>query len=104
MINAMDRDTIFVVINELTHQPYDENVFSRLHRRFRRRAKIRPDLTFHDLRRTALSELGDRGATNAEIIPFSGHDINSRILKDYVQPGKEVARRGASKRQTKRKT
>jgi len=34
----------------------------RLHRRFRRRAKIREDLTFHGLGRTALSELGNRAA------------------------------------------
>ncbi len=49
----------------------------------------------------ALSELGDRGAANSEIIPFSGHDITSRVLSNYVKPGREASRRALAKRGTK---
>lgn len=54
--------------------------------------------TSHDIRRTALTELGNRGATNAEIVRFSGHDINSRVLKTYVKPDRTAAENAAKKR------
>ena len=59
---------------------------------------MRPGLTFQDLRPTALTEMGNSGSTNAEIISFSGHAINSPSLKDYVFPDKAAARRGRAKR------
>ena len=30
-------------------------------------------------------------ATNAEIVSFSGHDVNSPILKEYIMQTKEAA-------------
>jgi hypothetical protein len=42
--------------------------------------------------------MGNSGSTNAEIISFSGHAINSPSLKDYVFPDKAAARRGRAKR------
>ena len=48
-------------------------------------------MTFQDLRTTALTELGSKSATNAEIVSFSGHAVNSPILQEYVIQTKETA-------------
>jgi len=100
MMKATVKTSLFIIVSEQTAQPYPEQgiVFSRLHRRFRRRAGIRKDLTFQDLRRTALTELGNTGSTNAQIVSISGHDIASNVLKDYVKPDKQAALEAARKR------
>ena len=48
-------------------------------------------MTFQDLRTTALTELASKSATNAEIVSFSGHAVNSPILQEYVMQTKETA-------------
>ena len=48
-------------------------------------------MTFQDLRTTALTELGSKSATNAEIVSFSGHAVNSPIIQEYVMQTKETA-------------
>ena len=52
---------------------------------------VSPGVTFQDLRITALTELGSKSATNAEIVSFSGHTVNSPILQEYVMQTKETA-------------
>jgi integrase len=90
-----------VIINEETGDPYRSRVdFGRAFRKLRARAGIQRRLTFHDLRRTALTEMGNRGATNAEITAMSGHSINSPVLKVYVRPDREAAKRAVAKRRT----
>jgi len=86
-----------IVISEETGKSYGAEAFSRIFRKFRDRAGIKGS-TFHDLRRTALTELGNTGATNAQIVKFSGHDIASKALKDYIQPDKEITREAAKRR------
>lgn len=99
VMEKMKKTSTHIIVSEETKKPYtDRNVFSRIFRRFRDRAGARSDLTFHDLRRTALTEFGNRGATNAEIVKFSGHDINSRVLKTYVRPDRTAAENAARKR------
>jgi integrase len=109
MINAAKecKASPFIIISEETGRPYlDEpgrqtdsarNVFSRIFRRFKKRAGVE-GLTFQDLRRSALSELGDEGATNAEIVSWSGHSVNSRVLDTYVKPDKQAAKNAHKKR------
>lgn len=97
MVDAAPVESPMLIISEETGRPYDVNTFGRVFRKFRRAAGVH-GLTFHDLRRTALTEMGNRGATNAEVVAFSGHDINSPVLKTYVKPGREAARRGREKR------
>jgi integrase len=102
-----------IIVSEENGQPYlDESkeinrsrsrIFSRLFRKFRARAGIEEQLTFQDLRRTALTEMGNSGATNAEIVSFSGHSMNSRVLDVYVKPDHTAAKRGAKKRKQGRK-
>ena len=86
-----------IIISEETGKPYGEEAFSRLFRKFRDRAGI-DGRTFHDLRRTALTELGNTHSTNAEIIKFSGHGITSPVLDDYVRPDKKITRAAAKRR------
>ena len=71
--------------------------FRRLFRKFRLRAGVE-GRHFHDLRRTALSEMGDAGATNSEIVSFSGHSVNSKVIDVYVQPSKKAAKHAHQKR------
>ncbi len=63
-----------------------------------RRIGVRANLTFQDLRTTALTEMGNAGSTNVEIISFSGHKLTSPVLAGYVLPDREAARRGRAKR------
>ena len=55
-------------------------------------------ITFMFDLRWYLTRAHHSGSTNAEIISFSGHAINSPSLKDYVFPDKAAARRGRAKR------
>ena len=70
-------------------------------RRFRDRAGIARPLTFHDLRRTALTEMENTGSTDTEIISISGHTKGSRVIGIYVKPDKQAALNAAAKRQNK---
>ena len=69
----------------------------RLFAKFRKRAGV-DGRTFHDLRRSAMTAMGNSGATNAEIVSFSGHSITSPVVGTYVRPDKETARNAANKR------
>ncbi|MBT8005545.1 MAG: hypothetical protein HN578_21750 [Rhodospirillales bacterium] len=86
-----------VIINEITGLPWNEEVFSRNFSTFSKRAGIF-GRTFHDIRRTALSEFGDCSSTNVEISSISGLAPNSPMLEVYVKPGREAALRAAHKR------
>ena len=61
------------------------------------RAGLERSLTFHDLRTTALTNMGNKGATISEIVSFSGHKLNSPVLETYVKPGREAAKRALDK-------
>ena len=41
--------------------------------------------------------VGNKGATMAEIVSFSGHKLNSPVLETYVKPGREAAKRARTK-------
>ena len=98
MLAGLPRSSSHIIISEDTGRRYtDRNSFSRIFRKFRNRAGVEGK-TFQDIRRTALTELGNHGATNAEIVKFSGHDINSRVLKTYIKPDRTAAENAAAKR------
>ena len=75
----------------------NKNIFGKAFCKVRKWAGIERQLTFHDLRTTALTNLGNKGATMAEIVSFSGHKLNSPILETYVKPGREAAKRDLDK-------
>ena len=47
--------------------------------------------------------MGDAGATNSEIVSFSGHSVNSKVIDVYVQPSKKAAKHAHLKRWGKKK-
>ena len=98
ILDGMDKTSTHIVVSEETGLPYtDRRIFSRSFRRFRDRAGV-SGKTFQDIRRTALTELGNRGATEAEITRISGHKIGSRVIDVYVRPDRTAAISAANKR------
>lgn len=110
-LEAMDpkNGSTHVIVSEETKQPYLDTDgrrtrrinFSRLFARFRDRTGVPANLKFQDLRRTVLSELGNSGATTAEIVSFSGHKMNSKVLDVYVKPDKRAAKAAGEKRKSR---
>jgi len=98
MLAATDRVAPQIIISEATGQPYTTSAFGRLFAKVKRRAGVTRNLTFHDLRRTAATELGESGATEAEIVSITGHKLGSRVIDTYVRPGRGAARNAARKR------
>jgi len=98
MLDDINKFHTHIIINEITAQPYkDKNAFGKVFRKVCRRAGLERSLTFHDLRTTALTNMGNKGATMAEIVSFSGHKLNSPVLETYVKPGREAAKRARTK-------
>jgi integrase len=98
MIEAATKDGMFIVTSEKTGKPYNgRSDFGRLFRKFKQRAGVTRDITFQDLRTSMLTELGNAGATEAEIVSFSGHKMGSRVLDDYVKPDHRAAKRARAK-------
>lgn len=92
MLNGIERGSVQIIVNEETNQPYpDRFAFSKVFRKVKSRAGLTRQLTFHDIRRTVLTELGAKGATNAELSAIGGHSPASPALRVYVQPTREAA-------------
>lgn len=89
---------LYLIVSEETGHPYNRTNFGRMFRKIATRAGIPVDLRFHDIRRTAATEAGNRGATEAEISAMTGHKPGSKILATYVKPGRDASRSAANKR------
>lgn len=108
MIEASERTSPYVIVCEQTGQPFvdppdtsarsRQTAFARLFKKFRVRAGVTRNVWFADLRRTALSEYGNSGATETEIVSISGHRHGSQILNTYVVPDRAAALAAAQKR------
>jgi hypothetical protein len=99
MLDVANRTHVHIIVNEETAQKYaGKDSFGKVFRKARKWAGIERNLTFQDLRTTALTIMGDSSATTAEIVAFSGHKFNSPVLETYVKPGREAAIRGRLKR------
>ena len=85
--------------------PWRENMnrFRHEFARLKALAGIPKELTFQDLRRSGLSELGDAGGTTDEMRSLSGHK-SREILNAYVVPSAEQARNALRKRSAHRKS
>ena len=98
MLDGINKFHTHIIVNEMTAQRYkSKDEFGRAFRKACRRAGLERSLTFHDLRTTALTNMGNKGATTAEIVSFSGHKLNSPVLETYVKPGREAAKRALDK-------
>jgi integrase len=103
MLDDTERTSTHIIVNKQTGQPYtNRNDFGKTFGKVRKWAVIERPLTFHDPRTTALTNLGNKGSTMAEIVTFSGHKLNSPVLHTYVKPGREAAIRALNKLETNR--
>jgi hypothetical protein len=90
-------DSTCLVISEATGLPYKADYFRHEFARVRKLAGLPAELRFSDLRRSALTEAGEGGATVSELQAVSGHKTLSQ-LATCVRPTTEMARRAVRKR------
>ena len=97
-LSGLERRSPVIVVSEATGRPYAKRaVFARLFRRIATSAGLPRDLTFRDLRRTALTEAGRGGATLHELQSLGGHSTLTTLPR-YVVPSSEAAERAGQKR------
>ncbi len=90
MLAETDRRAVHIIVGDVMGKPIGHNsYFGRVFRKLRTKSGIRPDLRFHDLRRTAATEVSAGGGT---VESLTGHRPGSPALKHYVVPGKEASR------------
>ena len=77
--------------------PYTENNISRICRKIMNQAGLSTRLQLRDIRRTVLTDLANCGATDTEIMSYSGHK-SRESLGPYVRISTEQARNAAAKR------
>lgn len=92
-----------LVIAQADGQPWLSNIhqFRKVVRRIADQAHIPAGLTFMDLRRSGLTELGEAGATDEEIRAVSGHKTRE-VVAAYVLPSDTQARNALRKRRRAR--
>jgi integrase len=86
-----------IVICESTGKPYDEFLLRNVFARIRERAGISADLQMRDLRRTALTEMSEAGASTNEIMSVSGHRTRA-IVDVYARKSQTQAANAIRKR------
>ncbi len=111
MLEQVDRISPYVIVDEFTNTPFvdppnttsrsRQTAFARIFKKFKIRAGVTRDVWFADLRRTALTELGNNGATTTELVSISGHTHGSKALEIYVVPDKAIALTAAQRRWSK---
>ncbi len=89
---------IYVIENEVTKTKYERYNFGHTFVKIRRKARLSENLRFHDLRRTAATEMANAGATIAEITAVTGHSITSKAIEVYAKPGRKAAVSAEEKR------
>jgi integrase len=87
----------WVVPNPYTMEPYTESGLRHTFRRLARAANIPDKLQFRDIRRTVLTDLANHGATDNEMMSFSGHKSRAS-LTPYTRISVDQARNAAAKR------
>ena len=87
----------YVAPHYRTLRPFELTHLSKTCQRIREAAGLPKELQLRDLRRTVVTELADNGATEAEIMSWSGHK-NPQSLKPYLKVGKAAAKNAFLKR------
>jgi integrase len=88
LLKNLPRKGEYIVIDEFDEKPYNQRTrlfIDRFHT-IRKLSKIREELTFRDLRRTAILALDEAGCTESEIASISGHSraTISKMLEIYA--------------------
>jgi len=88
----------WVVPSPVTLAPYSEQAISRTFRLIMNAAGLPSKLQLRDIRRTVLTDLANHGATDTEIMAYSGHKSRESLMP-YVCISTQQARNAAEKRQ-----
>ena len=87
----------WVVPNPYKLKPYTEQSISRNFRNIMKEAELPESLQLRDIRRTVLTDLANHGATDTEIMAYSGHKSRESLMP-YVCISTHQARNAADKR------
>ena len=87
----------YVVPNPYKLKPYSEQNISRAFRKIMNAAGLPKELQLRDIRRTVLTDLANHGATDTEIMAYSGHKSRESLMP-YVCISTHQARNAAEKR------
>jgi integrase len=87
----------WVVPHPFLLEPYSEHSISRTFRKIMNTAGLSSRLQLRDIRRTVLTDLANHGATDTEIMAYSGHKSRESLMP-YVCISTEQARNAANKR------
>ena len=87
----------WVVPSPVTLEPYTEESIRKIFARIRKAAGLPSVLQLRDIRRTVLTDLANCGATDTEIMSYSGHK-SRESLNPYIRITTEQARNAAAKR------
>ena len=87
----------YVVPNPYRLKPYSEQNISRTFRKIMDAAGLPKELQLRDIRRTVLTDLANHGATDTEIMAYSGHKSRESLMP-YVCISTHQARNAADKR------
>lgn len=88
-----------IVVCETTGQAYRATHLSHLARDIMRKAGLPEELRLSDLRRTSLTDFGEAGATDDELMSVSGH-LTRQMLQVYSVQTRNKAAEAISKRET----
>jgi len=87
----------WVVPNPYRLAPYSEKNIARTFRKIMDKAELPKSLQLRDIRRTVLTDLANHGATDTEIMAYSGHKSRESLMP-YVCISTHQARNAADKR------
>ena len=87
----------WVVPNPYRLAPYSEKNIARTFRKIMDKAELPKKLQLRDIRRTVLTDLANHGATDTEIMAYSGHKSRESLMP-YVCISTHQARNAADKR------
>ena len=88
----------WVVPHPFSLEPYSEHNISKIFRTIMSAAKLPSRLQLRDIRRTVLTDLANHGATDVEIMAYSGHK-SRESLRPYICISTDQAINAANKRQ-----
>lgn len=91
-------NTSYVVVVDHTGNPYNRAALNKEFARIRDLAKLPKELQLRDLRRTALTEMAENGATDAEMQAVGGHADPAILHKVYIKNTLALSASGMSKR------
>ncbi len=97
ILDNMGKKAITVLTNTKGH-PWTEAAFKSAWTRTKKASGIK-DLTFHDLRGTAMTVLSENGATSIQIASITGHSLEAveKILDTYISRTKPLANSAISR-------